>query len=431
MTEQITAPHSRAAEDNLLGALIIDPEMIRQIALEAEDFYIKRNQYIYIAIQELVRAGKEVDYVTICTRLDEKKLLAEVGGPAYLTELIAQCANTMHADSYAKIIRERAERRKILDVARKLTTAAFDQENPIDSARSAAMDALARGVVTDKGANHISKYLSVLYDEVDEAQRNPQEVFGITTGLMDWDRTTYGLQKGTKILLSGSPGVGKSVLAAQVLVSAAEAGHAGALYELEMSGMQVVRRLTAGKSRVYGNGFTTQRMRQGKLTEEETLQFTQVIEKMNGLPIYISDASEMTTAELRADLMRLKEYHGIEVAVVDYEGLLSDQPDKDFVQRSTLISKRVHDIAKDLDICLLSISDMTKAGIAGAQAGQAAVAGTARTLHDADEIILMQKSSAPNSVVLQWGKNREGEADRFVTLIKRPGFPVFSNAARY
>jgi replicative DNA helicase len=419
-----STPHSRTAEDGLLGALLIDSERIREITLEPEDFYIIRNQWIYGTMRDLAQQHRDVDYITVCAALDEKKRLAEIGGPAYIMSLISLGATNMHPESYAAIIRERSERRKILAVAQALTTAAYDLTAPTDSARSAAMDRLARSVVTDKGAVHISRFISELYDEVEEAAKNPRSLYGITTGLPDWDRTTYGLQKGTKILLSGEPGVGKSVLAAQVLVSAAKAGHPGALYELEMTGRQVVRRLVAGESNI-----PTMKMRQGTMTEEEIPLFTHAIEAMAGLPIYISQASALTTAELRADLMKLKDNFGVELVVVDYEGLLGDLPDKDYVQRTSTISQRVHDIAKDLDVALLSLSSMTKEGIKGTQKGQAAVAGAADNLHDADEIIVIRKGTAENTVTLTWEKNREGSGDNFVSLVKKPGFPVFVSSA--
>lgn len=422
----ITMPHSRTAEDSFLGALLIDAESIHKIDLEPEDFYIVRNQYIYSAMRDLAQQHRDIDYVTVCAYLDEKKRLAEIGGPAHIMELISIAAGTIgsHPASYATIIKERSARRGILRIAQTLTTAAFDMTAPTDAARSAAMDKLARSVVTDKGAVHVSKFISDVYDEVTEAAKNPKDIYGITTGIPDWDRTTYGLQRGTKILLSGEPGVGKSVLAAQVLVAAAKAGHPGALYELEMSGQQVVRRLIAGES-----GITTQRMRQGTMTAEEIPLFTHTIESMAGLPIYISQASALTTAEMRADLMKLQDNFGVELAVLDYEGLLSDLPDKDFVQRTSTISQRVHDIAKDLNIAMLSVSSMTKEGIKGTQKGQAAVSGAADNLHDADEIIIMRKGNE-NQVTMTWEKNREGDGSNFITLVKRPGFPVFKGAAR-
>jgi hypothetical protein len=135
--------------------------------------------------------------------------------------------------------------------------------------------------------------------------------------------------------------------------------------------------------------------------------------------------------DIRADLQRLKDNKGIELAVIDYEALLDDDPEKDDNARSKIISKRVHDIFKDLDLAGISIMDMTKEGIKGNTKGQASIAGTARSLHDADQIIVMRKNeSEENMVRLTWEKMREGSADRWLDLVKSPEFPTFGEKAR-
>jgi replicative DNA helicase len=433
----ITMPHSRNAEESFLGAAIINCDLVRQVTLEPEDFYIHRNGFVWCAVQEIVRAGGVADYVTICARLDEKKHLAEVGGPAYIMTLIQAGYLAMNPAAYAEIIQTRARRRKIIYAAQTLAAKAFDLDADIAAGVGDALDVLAKTVISQKGATHISGYISSVYDEVDAASRNPQDIFGIPTGFSEIDNITFGLQRGEKFVLSGPPGVGKSVLAAQILINAATKGHPGALYELEMSGKQVVRRALAAHTKdKYPNdksiNITTQKMRQGRLTESEIPHFTHAVEAMEALPIYISDASEITTTEIRADLMRLIEYHGVEVCMIDYEGLLGDAPEqRDENVRSKIISKRVHDIAKDLNIAVLAIGDMTKEGIKGQVKGQGAVAGTARALHDADQIVVISKLDENGTTVrLTWEKMREGAADRFVDLVRVPGFPMFAQTRR-
>jgi replicative DNA helicase len=413
-------PHSPANEEAFLGAALIDPEALREINLLPEDFYIRRNQWVYEAILDLMRSGQDVDFITVSTALDKAGHLREIGGQARVMELINAAASSLHIESYAEVIAEKARRRRVLQITRKLTGAAFAETGSLESAISEALEGLSRAVVKDKGAVHISHFISLIYDEVNEAINNPKELFGITTGFSDWDAITGGLQRGEVVKISGEPGLGKSLLAMQVLTEAAKAGYPGALYELEMSGRQVVRRGLSRESQI-----TTAAMRSGKIAEVDIPIFTHAIEAMGDLPIYISDSSVMTTMDIRADLQRLKDNHGVAVAVIDYEGLLDDDPDKDDNARSKLISKRVHDIFKDLDLAGISIMDMTKDGIRGSAKGQSAVAGTARSLHDADQIIVMRKGESENVVRLTWEKMREGGADRFMDLVKLPGLPAF------
>jgi len=417
-------PHSPANEEAFLGSALIDPETIRDISLSPDDFYIRRNQWVYEAILDLQRSGQAVDYITVCSYLDKQSRLAEAGGSARITELINRTASSLHIGSYAEVIREKARRRRVLKITQSLTTAAFSEDSNLSGAISQALDSLSRSVVKDKGAVHISHFLSQIYDEVEAAMNNHQDTFGIPTGFPDWDAITGGLQRGEVVKLSGEPGLGKSLLAMQILTNAARAGYPGAIYELEMSGRQVARRSISAASHI-----TTAAMRSGKITDAEMPLFLHAIEEMEGLPIYISDCSVMTTMDIRADLMRLKDNFGTALVVIDYEGLLDDDPEKDDNARSKLISKRVHDIFKDLDLAGISIMDMTKDGIRGNVKGQGAVAGTARSLHDADQIVIMRKHESQENVVqLLWEKMREGAAKRAMNLVLLPGLPMFGPA---
>lgn len=425
-----TIPYSPAAEEGLLGSLLIDPDSLHRLALDPDDLYIERNRMVYQAMLDLDRDHQPVDYLTVCTRMDERKQLSDIGGAARVISLINATPTSLNAEGYAEIIRERARRRRVIETAQRLAAGAYDLASDLSGGISEAMDALAKSVVKSKGAIHIQSFVSAVYDEVSAALDNPSQIYGIPTGFIDVDRITYGLQRGEKLLLSGEPGVGKSVLAAQILINAAKCGHPGALYELEMSGLQVVRRAIAAHAKhEHGAGITTQRMRQGQLTDEEIPIFTAAVEAMSSLPIYISDASEMTTVEMRADIIRLKEQMGLEMVVVDYEGLLSDMPNADDTTRSKVISKRTHDIAKDLHVAMIAIGDMTKEGIKQQVRGQGAVAGAARSLHDADQIVIVRKGEQPNIVRLTWEKMREGESDRFCDLVRVTGYPMFESAA--
>lgn len=422
----ITLPYSPNAEEAVLGSILIDAEQLENMAwLLPEDFYIARNRMVYQAMLQLRMDGQDIDYITVCAALDRAGKLGEIGGAARVTQLIASNVSTFNAASYAKIVQEKAKRRVIIQVANTLAAGAFDENVPLQSAISAAVDRLSRSIISARGAVPISNFVSQVYDEVEAAIKQPSDIFGISTGLLDWDRVTGGLQRGEVVKLSGEPGLGKSLLAMQVVCNAAEAGHPCAVYQLEMSGRQVVRRRVSAMSRI-----TTQALRSGRITEDQLPAFTKAIDKMSGLPIYLSDSSVMTTADIRADLTRLVDQYGVTFAVIDYEGLLADEPDKDDNARSKIISARVHALYKDLNIAGLVIDDMNKSGIQGTIKGQGALAGSARKLHDADQIIIMRKNEEkPGTVRLTWEKMREGEADRFIDLVKLPTFPAFENCA--
>lgn len=443
MTEsQSTAvmmPHSRAAEESLIGSMLIDPESINRIPLSPEDFYIRRNGMIWRAMKDLAQSGAYIDFVTVSTKLDERHQLGDIGGLAYLMSLINQTPSSLHAESYADTIRERARRRKIILASQELASKAFDLQADVSGAVGTALDTLSRSVVQTKGARHISEYVKQVWDEIDEAIKNPRELAGISTGFPDWDSITSGMMPGEKMLLSGPPGLGKSLLAAQVLQHVAEQGIPTALYELEMSAQQVIRRTLSGITRRdAGHAVATRQMLTGKIDDLEIVSLIHAVEKLSCLPVYISEASEMTSLELRADLTRLVEQEGVQMFVLDYEGLLTDDPDRKEVERYKLISSRVKAICKDLKLSGIVISDMTKDGITGDTSGQGAVAGPARSLHDADQIVVMREEKAASAmtgkknkvITLTWEKMREGEAGRFMNLVKLAGFPMFASVEK-
>lgn len=426
MSEQIVSvPYSPATEDALIASILIDPECIRTLTVNPEDLYLTKNQRIYTVFQEISREGGAPDYVTVGNRLQAHGWLAEIGGPAELMRIGAINASALFADQYQTIVLDLARRRRIISAAQRLAVSAYDLDSNLDDTVSKTMDALSRTVVKKKGARHISEFVSSVYDQTSAAQEHPGDIYGIPTGFRDWDAWTGGLQRGEVFKLSGEPGLGKSLLAAQVLANAAEAGHPGALYELEMDCQNVVRRILSGKTKI-----ATKAMRTGRMTDADWPTFTSAVEKLSELPVYMSDESQMSTADIRADLHRLQDQFGVELVVIDYEALLSDSGGADETENSQIKSSRVHGIMKDLNLAGIVIDDMTKAGING-MGGKTGLAGSARKLHDADQIAIMRKREGGGGTVrLQWEKNREGNPDIFVDLVKLPNYPVFADSAR-
>jgi replicative DNA helicase len=419
----VQIPHSPNAEKSVIGSLLIDPEAIKDLNLAPEAFYLEVHRIIYGALLDMRRAAQPVDMTTLCSHLSSAGKLAEVGGPAYIMGLMASTPTSLHVKAYADIVRKMAKRRGVLDEARNLTMAAFDCDSDLDAAISLAMDHLSKTSATRAGAVHISEIVADVYDQVEKAMDNPRDVFGIPTGFDDWDKLTYGLQPGTVIKITGEPGIGKSLLAVQILANAAQKGHPAGLYELEMRRGNVVRRLLSGMSKI-----PTFQMQQGKISDEGWEAFTEAVETLAALPVYIEANSQLTTGDIRSDLYRLKQAHGVEVAVIDYEDLLKDVvPGANENQLSAIRSARVHDIAVDLDIALVVLDDMVKAGMRGEIEGQTALAGSGKKMHDADEIIIMRRAKENSRIVtLTWEKNREGNAKRFIQLYQQENYPAFS-----
>lgn len=421
----IKLPYSQEAEEALLGALIINPEAIRTIGISPEQIYIERHRWLFEAMDTLSMRHDKIEYITICEELKRTGKLNEIGGEAYILKLITGNYQAYHAEAYAEIIKEKYRRRQIILAAQELATKAYDDTSNIEEAVAKVAGDIVVSAGHGEGARHISKVLSELFDEIDAASKNPREIFGIQTGFTDFDRITGGLQKSEVFMISGEPGIGKSFYAMQLGVGAAEIhngipGTPGALYELEMKDTSVVRRSLSTRS-----GIQARAMRTGKLTDAEWPLLTDAIEKMAELDIYISDRTDWTTTEIRADIARLKT-HGIEWVIIDYLALLKDCQDLDEVSRSGIVSDRIHAIAKDLNVAVIAIHDMTKGAQNGDIKGQAGLSGHRRVGYNADMTAFLRSTKDPNIFSLQWEKFREDSPSRFINLRRVPGFPAYA-----
>ena len=426
MTESIL-PNNQAAERALIGAVIMGVETIKDIRLDANEFYLERHGWVWDAARAITTRGETVDYVTIAGELKARDQLGKIGGDAWLMSVMGDCESGSNAASYAAIVHQLARRRNIIRVCGSLATTAYDQDSDLQNAVSRCIDARSKQVIQVRGAVPIGEVLEVLWDQIETAQANPTEIYGIPTGFMDWDKITHGLQYSSAVLLTGEPGIGKSLLAAQVVTNAAEAGYPMAYYSLEMSAVQVARRTLSRLSKV-----TTHAIRSGHVQEHEWEPLVKAFERMQALPIYISKDSEMSTMDLRVDLQRLKD-QGVKGMVLDYEALLIDEGENENAS-STIKAQRVHAIMKDLDIAGLVIGDMVKAGMGSgnsATKGQAAAAGSGKSLHDRDEIMIMRTNQEDKRLVdITWEKLREGDGGRFMQLVKSNGYPAFFDKAR-
>lgn len=414
-------PYDNDAEIALIGSVLINPEALRTLDLAPEEFYIHRHGMIWEAMTRLYRQRVNVDFVTLSAELDRVGQLEEIGGQPYLIGAINATPSSLHAEDYAGILRDKARRRNILQISNELAKAAFGKDS-FEEAVSKAMTGLAQNNGEGMGAVHWSKFMSDLYDEVDRATKNPRDVWGISTGLRDLDIITGGLHQKENTIISGEPGLGKSLLGLQIVEAAAnpKIGNAsGAVYEMEMSALQTVRRCVSRNSKV-----PTRVMQTGKIDDSQLQAFTMAIEKLSTYDVYLSEDPYWTTNKLRADLARLKDRAGIKWFLVDYLELLKDVYGDD-IERTKFISGQLKAICKDLNLCGITIQGMNKAGMQ--TGGKAGVAGSVKIVYDADNIFILRKTEGNGNLVrLEAEKLREGDGSgNFIDLVKLPGFPAF------
>jgi replicative DNA helicase len=428
ITELVVMPNSRQAEEALIGAAIINPECVRTLAVSPDDFYIVRNGWIWDAILSISNAKKQLDFITLVDELEKRDNLGEIGGEAYLMKLINDCASSLHADNYAGIIQEMAIRRRVITDANELARIAYDKKSDMNDGISKIITSLATRTNSRGGAVHIKKYVNEFYDRLDKRCKSPVpvgQVSGIPTGLLDIDDAMDGFQLGEEVILSAPSGLGKSLLAFQMVAGMADHS-AGAVYELEMNVNALIAREIAGITRV-----STKSMRRGWVKDEDWIPLTKAVEALENKEIYVSEETDWNVMKLRADLARLKERANIKWFMLDYMDLLADRVGKDDIERMKWISTQIHNICKDLKLAGLVIQAMTKAGMQNNDGSMTNLGGAAKLISDADQIIFMlHDENEPTNYKLKWGKMRNETPPGVINLFKPVGSPRFENAAK-
>lgn len=374
MTDLLTPPANLEAEEAVIGSVLIDAETFFDVAqyINAQDFHTVKHQWIWKAFETLHDSGTPIDLLTVQQELEKHDHLKDIGGAAYITKLITLTPTAYNAAAYAKKVDESATRRRMIRAASEIAKLAYNAETDIETCTANAMASLSHIVNVRGGAVPLEKYLSALYDVVMDKYNNPKRVNGFKTGFVDLDDLLGGLMKKRVYMITGEPGQGKTVLVVQAALNMAKQAP-GALYELEMDGVSLAQRMVAAEYLL-----DTRLLESGQLSEAQLGEFISAIAEISKRRLLMSDMSSTNTMGLRADLMRLKQQERVQWVVIDYLNLLSDRYGKDEIEREAFISRQLHSIAKDLDLCLIVVQGMNKSG---------KMAGPKSIEHDADVIM--------------------------------------------
>src|SRR5512138_1682530 len=360
-TQSPTAvPHSREAEEAVVGAVLINPEVYYDVAqfLQADDFYIHRHRWIWEAFASLHEQRIPIDLLTLGEELDRRGQLSEIGGPAYLTTLVNQVPTSLNAESYGHIVESHSIRRKMISAANSIASLAYDEDTTVDN----VMDEAEKAVfgVSERRLRHdvepIREVMSVVYDQVDERAKRSEEIFGVPTGFIDLDKMLGGLQASDLLIIAGRPGQGKSGFLLSVARNAAltHKKHV-AVFSLEMSNEQVVQRILSSET-----GIDSQRLRNGKLQENEWPLLTHAIEVLGDTHIYLDDTPALTPLSLRTKCRRLAMEYGLDLVILDYIQLMGgDVRNENRVQEVSYISRNLKVLARELNVPVLAAAQLS------------------------------------------------------------------------
>ncbi len=357
------APHNLEAEEAVLGAVLLDPELIHTLAtmLRPEDFFLEKHRWIWEAYLALHDRREAIDPVTVADELERQGRLQEVGGRGFLIGLAARVPTTVHALDYARLVERDAIRRRLLEAATQIARMAYEEpsgevDELLDRAEAALFAVAQRRLIRD--VQSIRDLLRAYYEHIEYLYEHRGEPLGIPTGFRDLDRLLGGLQRSDLVIVAARPGVGKTSLLLSFALNAAKRYRQRvAIFSLEMSAEQVVHRLVTQETGIEG-----QRLRLGELREDEWPRFVHAVSTLSELPIWIDDTPAISALQLRAKARRLYAEHGLDLLIVDYLQLMTaDIRAENRVQEISYISRALKSLARELNIPVVAASQLSRA----------------------------------------------------------------------
>ncbi|MBR3353659.1 replicative DNA helicase [Candidatus Saccharibacteria bacterium] len=355
-------PHDEVAEKSLLGALIINNDVLPDILtmIKPQDFYDEKHRIIFAAILSLYDSHRPIDLLTLTVELKSKKQLDKIGKATYLAELSNFVPAASHAKAYAEIIEKTSTRRRLISAGTNIAEKAYqDDANPdelIGSAERELFEVSDKIVKSDYVS--IDQLLADAFDRIDELHKNKGALRGLKTGFRDLDKKTAGFQKGDLIIVGARPAMGKTTFAQNLAYNIASINKKGVLFfSLEMGSNEIIDRMISDVS-----GIDNWKMRTGNLSDEEFQKMGDAMDEMDDLPIYIDDTSSMTIMELRNKARRAMHDHDIGIVIIDYLQLLqgSDRYKGNRVQEVTEISRGLKILARELKIPVVALAQLSR-----------------------------------------------------------------------
>ncbi|MCC9074982.1 replicative DNA helicase [Litorilinea aerophila] len=358
-----TIPANLEAERAVLGALLIDPDAIIKVAnfLRPEDFFRERHAWLYEAMLALNERHEPLDFVTLVDELERRGQLEDVGGPAYITDLISTTPTAIYVDHYARIVERTAVLRRLIAAAGKIAELAYDESQDVDEVVDRA-EQIIFGVSESRIHRDLTPIRAIMtgvVERIDFLTRNRDTLMGVPTGFTMLDRLLGGFQKSDLIILAGRPGMGKTSFALSIAQNAAKRyGARVAIFSLEMSSEQLVQRLLSMET-----GIDSHRLRLGDVHEEEWPILLEAANMLASTNIFIDDTPAASVTEIRTKARRLYAEHGLDLILIDYMQLMTGQGgrNENRQQEISYISRSLKALARELNVPVIALSQLSRA----------------------------------------------------------------------
>jgi replicative DNA helicase len=420
-------PQSLEAEKAVLGSVMLDNESIGK-AIEMIDpthFYRTAHQKIFAAALVLYERNEPVDLITLSEELKRQKILDEIGGSYYLTELAESIPSSANVEYHARIVLEKAVLRNMISegiaIARDCYEADRDPFEILDRAEQRIFGLSEKRLT--KTFQHIDPIMHETFDKIERFHRERKGVVtGVPTGFTKLDELTSGFQPGELVIVAGRPSMGKTAFCLNVARNAAvEAKIPVAFFSLEMSNQQLAMRLLCAEARVDAHGVRT-----GHLADHEWQKLSMCVGNLAEAPIYIDDSSTMGTLELRAKARRLKKEKGVGMVMIDYLQLMQGPRNSESRQQEiSSITRSLKALAKEIDLPVVVLSQLSRAvEVRGGERKPllSDLRESGAIEQDADVVLFIYRSEFYGKAMDDQGQSMEGKAE--VIIGKQRNGPV-------
>jgi len=355
-------PNSLEAEQAVLGAIFLEPDAFSTAAerLSPADFYRTNHQVIFEAMLILFEKGEPIDLVTVTTLLSNENKLDVAGGVTYLTELSETVPTAANIDYYSKTVEEKALLRRLIQTATDIVTQTFAREDEVEE----VLDEAERSILSVSSRKNAQAFKAIkdvlieVYDNIETLHHAKNDVTGIPSGYRDLDRMTSGFQKNDLIIIAARPSMGKTAFALNIAQNVATSTNENvAIFSLEMGAEQLVQRMLAAEGNI-----NSQRLRTGKLTDEDWTKLTMAMGSLSHAGIYIDDSPGIRVADIRSKCRRLKQEHGLGMIIIDYLQLIqgSERSRENRQQEVSEISRSLKGLARELQVPLIALSQLSR-----------------------------------------------------------------------
>ncbi|HZP25929.1 MAG TPA: replicative DNA helicase [Dehalococcoidia bacterium] len=358
-------PHDIEAEEAVVASILVDSEAIYKVAplLNPEDFFREKNRWVFETCKELWERGDPINQITVAHELARRDQLDQVGGVAYLSQLVGDLPTPLVAEHYARLVRRDSAYRNLISAAQQIAQMAYRAEDPNVGNVLTQAESLIAAVRHSQDVQdfvHISEVLE-RYQEMAAALTGPNaaETRAITTGFMDLDTLLLGgLKRSDLIIVAARTGLGKTSLLLNFARNAAMRQHAVvAVFSLEMAAEQLGQRLMAMESNV-----DSSKIGSGVLNDRDERLLNQSIARLAETQIYIDDTATLTLADVHSKTKSLQKDRGLDLVVVDYLQLMqSGTRVENRVQEVSYISRSLKALARDLDVPVVAAAQLSRA----------------------------------------------------------------------